>query len=458
MPAHPAPARPVPDSWTAPRRSGPVRASVRVPGSKSLTNRFLVLAALADDDSVIRHPLDSRDTRLMIGALRSLGAAVDDSDQQHLVVSPVPAGATAADGTVPTVDCGLAGTVMRFVPPLAAGLGSRVRFDGDPEARVRPMDTVLGALRSLHVTVTGDQDATAGEPDTLPFDLDARAGVRGGHLDIDASASSQFVSGLLLAGCAFDLGLDLRHTGALLPSRPHIDMTLEVLADAGVLVEEPEPHHWVVEPGRPRGLDVVVEPDLSNAATFLAAALVTGGTVHVPDWPVHTTQAGDAFRDIAQAFGGSWELDGRGLTVTGPDVLVAVDLDLGAVGELTPVVAAVAACARGTSKLRGIGHLRGHETDRLEALRAELTGAGAEVEAGDDHLVIHSPAQHGHRWRTYKDHRMVMAGAVLGLAVDGIVLDDPGTVAKTLPQFLDLWEDMVAQDTGGEDLRGGGAR
>ncbi|GAA2002450.1 3-phosphoshikimate 1-carboxyvinyltransferase [Brevibacterium samyangense] len=445
----PDPAAPTPAPWSAPVSREPLRSTVLVPGSKSLTNRYLVLAALASEPSVVRNPLVSRDTTLMVNALRALGAWIDDSDPERFLVTPLgtaegdDAGATDTreDASVPaaplTVDCGLAGTVMRFVPPVAAVTGRTVRFDGDPEAYVRPMTTVLDALRALGVEIA--PDATS-----LPFDLRAPGGVRGGHLEIDASASSQFVSGLLLAAGAFDLGLDLTHTGAALPSRPHIDMTLEVLADAGVHVSEPDPGHWIVDPGRPRGLDVVVEPDLSNAATFVAGALVTGGTVHIPHWPLHTTQAGDAFRDIAEAFGARAVLDQTGLTVTGPDHLRAVDLDLGAVGELTPVVAAVAACTEGSSYLRGIGHLRGHETDRLDALTRELRGLGATVDEFEDSLAIHSPATTGNAWETYHDHRMVMAGAVLGLRVPGVEILDPGTVAKTMPTFRSLWtEDFL---------------
>lgn len=436
--------------WEAPAATGPVEATVVVPGSKSLTNRYLITAAAADSGSVIRNPLVSRDATLMINAVRSLGATVDAQDNGDLRISPVPLPAAAAssadeeaDGrgegaprTPLTVDCGLAGTVMRFVPPLAAATRRPVRFDGDETAYTRPMSTILDALESLGVAV----ESANGR---LPFQVDAPQGVRGGHVRIDASASSQFVSGLLLSGCLFDLGLEVTHTGDALPSRPHIDMTVEVLADAGIVIEESEPGRWVVEPGRPRGLDVVVEPDLSNAAPFLGAALVTGGTVTIPHWPAHTTQAGDEFRRIAEAFGGHAEWTRAGLTVTGPQVLNPVDLDLSDVGELTPVTAAVAAFAEGTSTLRGIGHLRGHETDRLAALTKELSATGAIVDEGADSLTLRSAPHTPSVWGTYHDHRMVMAGAIIALRVPGTVLDDPDTVAKTMPTFVDLWTEAV---------------
>lgn len=439
-----------PSRWQAPSATTPVHATVVVPGSKSLTNRYLVTAAAADSASVVRNPLVSRDSTLMIEAVRSLGAVVDTRENGDLAITPIPfptdgAPAAAATGedapadsdrTALTVDCGLAGTVMRFVPPLAAATRRPVQFDGDETAYTRPMSTILDALTSLGV----DVDSADGY---LPFRVDAPQGVRGGHVRIDASASSQFVSGLLLSGCLYDLGVEVTHTGDALPSRPHIDMTVEVLADAGVVVEEPEPGRWVVQPGRPRGLDVVVEPDLSNAAPFLAAALVTGGAVTVPHWPAHTTQGGDEFRRIAEAFGGSVEWTREGLTVTGPQELSAVDLDLSDVGELTPVTAAVAAFANGTSTLRGIGHLRGHETDRLAALTTELTQAGAVVEEGADSLTIRSAPHSPTVWGTYHDHRMVMAGAIIGLRIPGVVLDDPDTVAKTMPTFVDLWTEAV---------------
>lgn len=424
--------------WDAPAATGSVQATVTVPGSKSLTNRYLVTAAAADSPSVIRNPLVSRDSTLMIEAVRSLGAGVEEDGNGDLRISPIRFEAAAdGDRTPLAVDCGLAGTVMRFVPALAAATGRPVDFDGDQTAYTRPMSTMLDSLEALGV----DVESADGR---LPFRVDAPQGVRGGHVRIDASASSQFVSGLLLSGCLFDLGVEVTHTGQTLPSRPHIDMTVEVLSDAGVLVEEPEPGRWVVQPGRPRGLDVIVEPDLSNAAPFLAAALVTGGRVTIPHWPAHTTQAGKEFRRIAEAFGGQVEQDRNGLTVTGPDELPAVDLDLSDVGELTPVTAAVAAFATGTSTLRGIGHLRGHETDRLAALTRELTKAGAVVEEGADTLTFRSPPHSPSVWDTYHDHRMVMAGAVVALRVQGMVLDDPDTVSKTMPTFVDLWTEAVS--------------
>ncbi|WP_309131641.1 3-phosphoshikimate 1-carboxyvinyltransferase [Brevibacterium sp.] len=421
-----------PQDWVAPVAETGVDAIVEVPGSKSLTNRYLVLAALADSSSIVRGWLRSRDTLLMISALRALGAGIDEVDGE-LHITPID---LAAAGSPVHIDCGLAGTVMRFVPPLAAATGREVHIDGDPQARVRPMDVTIDSLTRLGAQVTS-------ETNSLPLTIQAGSAVRGGHLEIDASASSQFVSGLLLTAPAMPLGIDLVHHGESVPSRTHIEMTLEVLADAGVDVTEPEPEHWVVEPGLPRGLDVQVEPDLSNAAAFLAAALATRGQITIPDWPAHTTQAGDGFRRIAEAFGGTVDLDRSGLTVRGPKRLRPVDLDLSAIGELTPVVAALAALTPGTSHLRGIGHLRGHETDRLSALRRELGAIGADVIEHPAALTITGSRLRAGTWHTYHDHRMVMAGAVIGLQVPGLVIENVGTVAKTLPQFAQLWEAML---------------
>lgn len=426
---------PSPD-WAAPTATGPVDARVVLPGSKSLTNRYLVLAALACDVSRLRAPLRSRDTLLMAQALRTLGARVDDvGDGEDLdwVVTPGP---LRGGGTV---DCGLAGNVMRFVPPLAALADGPVAFDGDEGARHRPMAPVLGAMRALGIDV--DDDGRGG----LPFTVRGAGRVRGGAVTLDASASSQFVSGLLLSGARFDEGVTVHHDGKAVPSLPHIEMTVETLRDAGVVVDDGEPHTWRVEPSEVNALDVQVEPDLSNAAQFLGAALVTGGRVHVPGWPQYTTQGGDYVREVLDMMGAEVVLDRQGLTVTAGDGILGVDVDLHGSSELTPVVAALAALADGPSVIRGVAHIRGHETDRLAALRTELGALGADVTETDDGLRIRPGTLHGGTFHTYADHRMVMAAAVLGLAVPGVVVEDVGTVAKTMPEFTALWSRMLEQ-------------
>jgi 3-phosphoshikimate 1-carboxyvinyltransferase len=410
-----------------------VVATVEVPSSKSLTNRYLLLAALADGPSTVRRPLVSRDAELMVGALRALGVTVerDEDDREWRVTPP-----TRLRGDV-DVDCGLAGTVMRFVPPVAALSDGPVRFDGDPEARVRPVGPLLEGLAQLGVTVRG------GEGGTLPFTVEGRGRVPGGTVRLDASASSQFVSALLLAGSRFDRGLRLEVTGPV-PSRPHLDMTVQVLRDVGVRVRA-EAAVWEVAPGPVHPLDVVVEPDLSSAAPFLAAAAVTGGRVTVAGWPSRTTQAGDALPGILERMGARAHLGQDGMTLRGPErgTLRGVDLDLHDVGELTPVVAAVAAAAATPSTLRGIAHLRGHETDRLAALERELSGAGARVEQTADGLHIEPGPLRATTWHTYGDHRMAMAGAVVALLAPGTMVLDPATAGKTFPGFVDAWESAV---------------
>jgi 3-phosphoshikimate 1-carboxyvinyltransferase len=418
-------------SWAAPRAHGPVHGVVRLPGSKSLTNRLLVLAALADGPSRVVRPLRARDTELMAAALRSLGARVVDDGGDWLVTpGPLHGG---------SVDTGLAGTVMRFVPPVAALADGDVTFDGDAYARERPMATLLDGLRQAGAEV---DDGGRG---ALPFTVRGRGGVEGGVVHINASASSQFVSGLLLAAARYDKGIEVAHRGeASVPSLPHIEMTLDVLRASGVDASATGAGGWHVAPGPVRARDVVVEPDLSNAAPFLAAAVLTGGAVTVPDWPAHTTQAGDALRALLAAAGAHVAFDDTGLTVRGTGAVHGLDVDLHDVGELTPVLAALCALADGPSRLHGIGHLRGHETDRLAALATELTRLGAQVDEQPDALDIAPARLHGAEWRAYADHRMATAGAVLGLVVDGVTVDDIACTTKTMPDFPGLWTALLA--------------
>lgn len=419
------------DLWRAPTPSGPVRADVQVPGSKSLTNRALLLAALADGPSVVCNALRSRDTELMAAALRVLGTAID-ADGDAWRVTP---GVVTAAGDV---DCGLAGTVMRFVPPVAALARGAVRFDGDPHARTRPMAAVLVALRRLGVEV---DDGGRG---TLPFTVRGRGAVPGGAVTLDASASSQFVSALLLAGARYDAGVVVRHQGPPLPSRPHLDMTVSVLRARGVTVDDSEADVWRVDPGPVGALDVVVEPDLSNAAPFVAAAVATGGEVTVRGWPAESDQPGGRLPELLGAMGASTRRDGRDLTVRGPERLVGVDLDMREIGELAPVVAALCALAETPSRLHGLAHIRGHETDRLAALARELSVLGGDVTEHRDGLEIRPAPLRGGRFATYADHRMAHAGSVLGLRVPGVLVADVGTTAKTFPGFERAWESMVA--------------
>jgi 3-phosphoshikimate 1-carboxyvinyltransferase len=446
---------PVPH-WPAPFASHPVNATVTVPGSKSLTNRYLVLAALADGPSRLRAPLHSRDSALMIEALRQLGATItevpgDGAFGPDLEVVPLNPDAAPS---LARIDCGLAGTVMRFVPPLAALRRGGSEFDGDPHARKRPMGTIIEALKALGVAVSSTEGGT---PSSLPFVVDGTGEVRGGHLVIDASASSQFVSALLLVGARFTEGLHLEHVGRPVPSLDHINMTVDVLRGAGVAVDDSVPNHWVVSPGPIRAFDQRIEQDLSNAGPFLAAALASGGTVRVPGWPEQTQQVGDLWRSILARMGAEVSLQDGVLTVTGGTGIQGGDF--ADTSELAPTVAALCALASGPSRLSGIAHLRGHETDRLAALVTEINRLGGDAEETSDGLVIRPAKLHAGVVHSYADHRMATAGAILGLAVEGIQVEDIATTAKTMPDFPRLWADMLAQDltpeAGAEGSSGG---
>ena len=409
--------------WPAPLAPRAVNATVELPGSKSITNRALVLAALADEPGVIRGPLRARDTELMATALRALGVSIVDDGADWVVTPAVLHGGS--------IDVGNAGTVMRFVPPLAALADGVTFFHGDVRASERPLAVVLDALRGLGVVVDGD---------SVPFGLRGTGRVRGGRVDIDASASSQFVSALLLAGARYDDGVEVVHHGPPVPSQPHIDMTVSMLRAVGVTVECGD-DRWSVAPGPIAACDLTVEPDLSNAAPFVAAAMVTGGTVRVARWPHVTTQAGDQLRTLFAAMGGVLSFDGDTLVAHGPAVgeLVGLDADLHEVGELAPVIAAVCALATSPSYLRGIAHLRFHETDRLAALVGELCALGANVYELDDGLAVEPAPLHAATFHTYDDHRLATAAAVLGLVVPGVRVENVATTNKTLPGFVELW-------------------
>ena len=429
----PAPAR---GSYLAPDADLPVHASVTIPGSKSLTNRELMIAAIADGPGRLLRPLHSDDSRRMIDALRLLGIGIEEvpSDGEFgpdLLVTPAP-----LTGGV-TIDCGQAGTVMRFIAPLAGIAHEDVHLTADENALHRPMGAVITALRDLGV------DVDDGGNWSLPFTVRGRGRIRGGRVEIDASGSSQFISGLLLAAPRFDVGLHLVHTGQTLPSVPHIDMTIECLSRRGIRIERPAVGEWLVEAGTPRGKDVAIEPDLSNAAPFLAAALVTGGEVTVTDWPLHSTQPGALLPELLHALGAHSGRHAGALTVRAGDGIRGLDLDLSAASELTPTIVGLAAFADGPTTIRGVGHIRTHETDRIAALIGNLRALGGEAEELPDGLRIIPRPLHGGVWRAHHDHRMATTGALIGLRVPGIEIDDIGTTAKTLPEFTLLWERML---------------
>ena len=477
-----------PGDWPAPLAPASSEAAgknalVHIPGSKSLTNRYLLLAALADSPSYLRAPLHSRDSALMIEALRQLGAGIelvptDSPFGPDVKVTPLNfAQADSAQARAVSIECGLAGTVMRFVPALAALLPGEFAFDGDPHARQRPMGPVLEGLRQLGVRVDCEQGENA-----LPFVLrspglaSAEGVSEAPVVRIDASTSSQFVSALLLMAPRLPQGMVLVHEGSSVPSIPHIQMTVEALRQMGIEVQEHYPnqgneaeggeYRWTVHPGSFPGFEMTIEPDLSNAGPFLAAAVVTGESVTIPHWPAPaadssagTTQVGDMWRELLPALGAQVRYAEGRLTVTGPAQLPEGDFsfDLSAGGELAPTMAAACAFVKGRVELTGIAHLRGHETDRLAALAAEINRLGGTAHDTADSLVIEAPIPATAEAapvlaRTYDDHRMATFAAIIGLRRPNVVVQNVATVAKTMPEFTAMWEDMLAQWQAGASI------
>ncbi|MGC0312726.1 3-phosphoshikimate 1-carboxyvinyltransferase [Kitasatospora acidiphila] len=436
--------------WPAPIATTAVDATVTIPGSKSVTNRALVLAALAAEPGWVRRPLRSRDSQLMADGLRALGVGIEEQVNNDCggvgggeAWRIIPTGTFAGPARI---DVGNAGTVMRFLPPLAVLADGPVHFDGDPRSYERPQHGVIDSLRALGARI---EDGGRGG---FPLTVHGTGALDGGVVELDASASSQFVSALLLSGARYNQGVEVRNTGGPVPSLPHIRMTVDMLRLAGVQVDAPEdggePDVWRVTPGALLGRDLVVEPDLSNAAPFFAAALVTGGRVTVRDWPRHTTQPGDQLRDLFTRMGGSCQFVDEGLEFTGSGKIHGIEADLHDVGELTPVIAAVAALADSESVLSGIAHLRLHETDRLAALAKEINELGGDVTETADGLRIRPRQLHGGVFHTYEDHRLATAAAVLGLAVPGVLVENVATTAKTLPDFPAMWAELLGQAAG----------
>jgi len=417
--------------WSAPfRASKPISGAINIPGSKSVTNRALVLSALASSPSTLRRGLRSRDTDLMIKALSSLGVKIEiEEDLWKITPAPLmgPAG----------IDVGNAGTVMRFLPPLASLAKGLISFDGDLRSHQRPLAPVIKALESLGVSIEHQGRYS------LPLVINGAGYITGGEVEIDASASSQFLSSLLLVAPLMKQGLRIKNIGRSLPSKPHIEMTIAMLAQYGAVVDTSIDNQWSVEPTTLSGVDLVIEPDLSNAAVFMAAPILCGGEVIIKDWPRKTTQPGDQLRQIFSEMGGEIDFVDQGLRVRSSGQIRGIDIDLGDVGELTPVIAALASLADSPSYLRGIGHLRLHETDRLSALKNELTALGAEVLEEESALRINPKPMKAGVFHTYEDHRLATAGALIGLAVNGVEVENIETTRKTITDFPALWSQLL---------------
>ena len=428
--------------WPAPFRGrNSVSARVIIPGSKSVTNRALILAAQAQAPSILKRPLISRDSELMVAGLKAMGVGISTLEFNGDLAWKV----TPANLQGPAkVDVGNAGTVMRFLPPLSALATGDISFDGDPRSYERPLAPVIAALEELGIEIEH------GGRYSLPMVVKSKGVIPGGSLTIDASASSQFLSALLLIGPSTTNGITATHKGGALPSMPHIDMTVQMLRDFGAEVRvDKGAQSWSVAAGKLSGVDLVIEPDLSNAAPFLSIAMVCGGSITIADWPKETTQPGDQLREILTQMGAQVSLSADGLTITGTDSIHGIDIDLHDVGELTPAITALAALADSPSHLRGIGHLRLHETDRLAALTREINLLGGDVVEDETSLRI-TPARkfgeglHAGTFHTYDDHRLATAGAVIGLVVPGIEIENVATTRKTLPDFPGLWQSLIS--------------
>ena len=427
-------------NWSAPFRSGitsasqPLKAKISIPGSKSATNRALILAAISKTPSRLRKPLSSRDADLMVKGLRSLGCKINEiktTEGFDYEITPQKLSGPCQ------IDVGNAGTVMRFLPPIASLATGLVHFDGDARSHERPLEPVIKALEQLGISIEH------GNKYRLPLTINGSGQINGGEIQIDASASSQFISALLLLGPATKNGLTVKHTGKSLPSMPHIEMTIQMLRKFGAIVEVDQ-NSWTIRSGELHGQDLTIEPDLSNAGPFMAAAMVCGGSVEILDWPKSTSQPGDQLRDIFAKMGARIEQNGEGLKIFGSGEINGIDINLHDVGELTPTIAAVAALASSPSTLRGIGHLRLHETDRLAALANEINNLGGDVTEGPGELLIKPTNLVASQiFKSYEDHRMATAGAIIGLAVKDLIVENIETTKKTLPNFPGMWQEML---------------
>ena len=419
--------------WPAPYRGNQaIDSAITIPGSKSVTNRALILAALSNSPSTLHKPLHSRDSALMVAGLKALGIGIQEATNGDLTVTPAPLFGPAQ------IDVGNAGTVMRFLPPVAAMAKGLIHFDGDERSHERPLGPVIAALESLGVLIEH------GSRYSLPMTINANGQLQGGSVEVDATSSSQFISALLLVAPATKEGITVIHTGTSLPSLPHIEMTIQMLREKGVQVDVGQ-NRWTVKPHLMQGMNSTIEPDLSNAAPFMAAAMICGGKLSVKDWPAQTTQPGDQLRDIFTQMGATVTRSGNDLTITGTGQIHGIDIDLHDVGELTPSIAALCALADSPSYLRGIGHLRLHETDRLAALAQEINSLGGNVVEEPTALRITPAPLHAGIFHTYEDHRLATAGAIIGLRVGGIEVENIETTKKTLPDFPKAWANMLSE-------------
>jgi 3-phosphoshikimate 1-carboxyvinyltransferase len=412
---------------------GPVDAVVRVPGSKSITNRALACAALAQGESELHGALEADDTLAMVDGLVALGVEVLPHWQDALVDVQGCAGRPPAQ--LALVDARLSGTTSRFLLPIA-GLGTgTTRVDGDHGLRARPMGDVVGAIRAL-----GGVATEIGAPGHLPIQIHGGP-LAGGRVELPGDTSSQFLSGLLLAGPAMRTGLEVRVTTELV-SRPYVDMTIAVMAAFGAHVDQPSPDRWVVEPGSYWGTTYHIEPDASSASYAFAAAAIVGGSVTIEGLGTDSLQGDLAFVDLLERMGAEVSRATDRTTVRGTGRLRGIDADLSQLSDVAQTLAVVAAFADGPTRVTGIGFIRGKETDRVGNVVAELRRARIDAEEQRDGYVIRPGRVYPATFDSHGDHRMAMAFALLGLRAEGIRIADPTCVAKTSPGYWAMLEQL----------------
>ena len=426
-------------SWCAPRLRSPIHAKVSIPGSKSQTARALYLAAIGRQPCVIEGVLRSRDTDLFAQALRTLGAQIHMMGDSRAQITPISSDSFSSERVI---DCGLAGTVMRFLPPLAALSSTPTRFNGDEQAYARPLAPLLDVLESLGAALTYH-----GEKGHLPFTISGPLKPPSSPITVDASASSQFFSAMLLVAPL--IGGAIIRSDAPLISLPHIEMTLNMMHEAGLSWTQLGDREWRVDAGAPTASEIAIEPDLSNAGPFLCAGILSAGSVTIPNWPLASTQPGAQWPSLFNEMGietslETNEMGSSGLTVRGggPGSFPGIERDMSTMGEMVPTLAALLLFASTPSTLTGIAHLRGHETDRLDAIAQSVTALGGLIEQIPDGLRITPASLHCAPLRSFADHRMATFAAIVGLVVDGVSLDDISCTSKTLPEFESMWARM----------------
>jgi len=418
-----------------------------IPGSKSITNRALLCAALAAGSTTVEGALVSEDSAAMVDCLRALGAQLTDADAGRMAVHGTAGAVAAGDVTLLARE---SGTTSRFVLPLL-GLGpsgAALRLDGKPSLRRRPIGDVVAFLRDQGATVFEE-----GEPGRLPLVVRPRGGLSGGEVSVPADRTSQFVSALMLVGPCTEKGLRLMLTGAI-ASRPYLDLTATVMAAFGAGVDWEDDRTIVVEPTGYVAVDRYrVEPDASSASYLLAAAAITDGASATVTGLGTASPQGDAHVvDVLERMGARVEREADQLTVVGTGILRGIDVDLRPMPDMAQTIAAIAPFADGPTTIRGVAIIRGHETDRIAAVAAELQRAGVAVDVHDDGWTIHPGPVRPATIRTYDDHRMAMSFSLLGLRADGIEIADPDCVTKTFPTF---WEALATTGAGLERVPGG---